>query len=166
MAAVIRRKDYEAVQAGVRIKQARQMAGFRIQADLNEILISKYGWSTGRLGNYESGQTYPGPGEFRILAVETGTSECWLAFGAGPIRSRSRDLQAIRHQNLVHCVNSLQSSPGAYSHFLEQAGTNPAAIRKYLDNPFRKVGDRQVRRFERALDKKKGWLDEQHIDHE
>lgn len=166
MSAAAKKKDPYAVQAGARIKQARQMAGYRIQADLNSILVEKYGWSSSRLGNYESGTNYPGHDEFKALAVETGTSACWLSFGEGPIRSTSRDLQAVRHQNLIHCVTSLEPPSSKYDTFLEKAGTNADAIRKYLDNPFRKIGDRQARRFERALGKGKGWLDEQHIDHD
>ncbi len=160
-----RKKDPAAVQAGARIKQARQMAGFGTQADLNATLTTKYGWSTGRLGNYESGHSYPGPDDFVVLATETHTSECWLAFGVGPIRARERDQQAIRHQNLVHSVNALlKGPPQAYEEFLSAAESNAEAIRKYLDNPFRRIGDRQARRFERALGRGKGWMDEQHID--
>ena len=153
-------KDPFAVKIGARIKQARVMAGFNRIKDLNEILIKKYSWSSGRLGNYESGQSIPGPDDTLILANETDSSACWIFFGMGPIRSQSRDLQAIRYQNLVHAATEVRSNKKSYREFLEAAGSNHEAILKYLDNPFRKIGDRQARRFERALHKTKGWLDE------
>lgn len=166
MAATPRAKDPIAVQVGARIKQARQMAGYKTQGELNKILIGDYGWSTGRLGNYEAGQSMPGPQEAHILGKVTGSSECWIMFGAGPIRSRERDVQAIRHQNLTLSINELKEQNKGYAEFLEKAGSTPTALQKYLDNPFKKIGDRQARRFERALNRRKGWLDEQHIDHD
>jgi len=158
------KKDPTAVRIGARIKQARQMADFPRQADLNVILIEKYGWSSGRLGNYESGQSIPRPDDVRIIAKETDSSECWIMFGVGPIRSRSRALQAVRYQNLVHVVESLKGQISDYNDFLSTAGSSPEAMEKYLTNPFKKIGDRQARRFEHAMGKKKGWIDEQHVD--
>ena len=106
----------------------------------------------------------PGPEEIQVLAKETGSSECWIMFGVGPIRSRERNIQAVRHQNLVYSVNTFKETPKDFKAFLDAAGSNPEALAKFLDNPFKKIGDRQARRFERALGKCKGWLDEQHID--
>jgi len=151
-------------QMGARVKQARTMGGFATQKDLNEILVKKHGWSTGRLGNYESGGSAPGHDELLILSQETGTSACWIMFGTGPIRSDHRDLQAIRHQNLVHSLLSFQENKKEYTLFLKKAESNAEAIGKFIDNPFKKIGDRQARRFERALKRPKGWMDEQHID--
>lgn len=47
-----------------------------------------------------------------------------------------------------------------------RAGSPTSALLKKLDNPFKKIGDRPARCFERALGKRKGWLDEQHIDYD
>lgn len=166
MATKAKGKDPIAVQVGARIKQARQMANFNTQGELNRILVGEYGWSTGRLGNYESGHSLPGPEEAHILGKVTGSSECWIMFGAGPIRSRERDIQAIRHQNLTLSVNELREDNDSCNDFLAKAGSTSTALQKYLDNPFKKIGERQARRFERALGRRKGWLDEQHIDHD
>ena len=125
-------------QIGARVKQARVMGGFSTQKDLNEILVKKHGWSTGRLGNYESGGSAPGHDEFLILSSETGTSACWIMFGTGPIRSDHRDLQAIRHQNLVHSLLLIQENKKEYTLFLKKAESNPEAINKFIDNPFKK----------------------------
>lgn len=149
---------------GARIRQARKMAGFKTLAQLNEKLTKKYKWSASRLGNYETGHSAPGPVEVCILAKETGTSPCWMMFDSGPIRSNERDLQAIRHQNLTRAVEDREEDKSRYQQFLEKAETNAQAIRKYIDNPFRKIGDRQARRFERALGKSRGWMDEQHVE--
>lgn len=49
MAATPKNKDPIAVQVGARIKQARQMACFKTQGELNKILVGEHGWNTGRL---------------------------------------------------------------------------------------------------------------------
>lgn len=159
-------KDPIAKQIGARLKQVREMAGYKTQQDLNDVLKKKYGWSNSRLGNYEAGYSKPGPEEITIIAKITDSSACWIMFGTGPIRSSERDLQAIRHQNLDLTVAKLKDETGKYRAFLEKAETNDNALSKYIDNPFRKIGDRQSRKFERALGKRKGWMDEQHVDND
>lgn len=151
-------------QIAARVKQARVMGGFAVQKDLNEILVNKHGWSTGRLGNYESANSTPGYEEVSLISEVTRTSACWIMFGTGPIRSQHRDIQAIRHQNLVHSLLSIEDDKKKYKQFLEKSESNAEAIKKFLDNPFKKIGDRQTRRFERALGRPKGWMDAQHID--
>lgn len=158
-------KDQIAIDIGCRVKQARQMAGFKTQKDLNEILINVHQWSTGRLGNYEAGQSTPGPGDVELLAKITKSSACWIMFGAGPIRAGDRDLQAIRHQNLVNSVELLKSKGETpLAAFYDLCESNNQAIKKFTENPFRVIGTRQSSRFEKALSKPKGWLDEQHIE--
>lgn len=160
-----REKDSTAIVIGQRVKQARLMADFTTIKKLSEKLMSKYGWSTGRLGNYESGQSIAHPDDIEIIAKETKSSACWIMFGSGPIRATQRDLQAIRHQNLVHCYATLkEGDKAALDEFLEKSESNKSAITKFIDNPFRKIGLRQARRFEKALGRTKQWLDEQHIE--
>lgn len=160
-----KRKDQTAVEIGNRIKQARQMAGFKIQKDLNAKMIKKHGWSTGRLGNYEAGQSTPSPSDVLLLSKETKTSACWIMFGAGPIRAGDRDLQAIRHQNLVNMIALLdEQGNDSLDRFYKRCESNADAIKKYTDNPFRVIGARQARRFEKAMSKPDKWLDEQHIE--
>ena len=140
------------------------MAGFRTQADLNRILTSRYGWSPSRLGNYESGQSVPKPDDLSILAKETDTSECWLMFGIGPIRSQKRLTQAIRHQNLTHIVDQYRRNRKALSEFLAASELSRSKLNTYLNDPFKRIPDRLARRMEQALNKPEGWMDEQHVD--
>lgn len=158
------KKDSIAVQIGARIKQARAMAGFNTQAGLVPILLEQHTWGKSKLGMLESGQTRAGIEEAEILEAITGASACWLLFGNGPIRDGQRDVQAIRHQNLVHAVNELKKSSQHYKTFLTDAESNESAITKFLNDPFRKIGDRQARRFERALKRARGWFDQQHVE--
>jgi len=151
---------------GARIKTARKMAGFKTQADLNAVLVSKYTWSDSRLGNFESGHSRPSIEVVEIIAKETGTSACWIMFGTGPIRSHERDVQAVRYQNLKYCVESISKSKLEFEKFLTKTETNNDALNKCLANPFKKIGTRQARRFEKALGKTSGWFDEQHIEHD
>lgn len=158
-------KDLTAIKIGSRIKQARQMAGFKTQKDLNKTLIKEHQWSSGRLGNYEAGQSTPGPDDVSLIAKITASSACWIMFGSGPIRSGDRDLQAIRHQNLVNSIELLRNEGESFlMAFYELCQSNDNAIKKYTENPFRVIGTRQTRRIEKALGKPNGWLDEQHIE--
>jgi len=158
-------KDPTAVKIGKRIQQARKMAGFKAARDIN-IELEKQGWSSSRLGNYESGISIPGPDEVRLLAELTDTSECWIYFGVGPIRSRARDIQAVRYQNLATVVKNMASDPAAFEHFLEKSRSTEESLNQRLMNPLKKIGDRLARSFERALGKPNGWFDEQHVDND
>lgn len=159
-------KDPTAIQIGQRIKQAREMAGLTTQKALNDILVPLHGWSTSRLGNYESGFSIPHPDDLKLIADSTSSSVCWLTFGAGPIRASHRDRQAVRAQNLSNAMSALRPDQEALSAFLQRARTDAATLQAMLDNPFRPIGDRLARQFERALDKPNGWFDEQHIEHD
>jgi hypothetical protein len=153
-------------QVGPRIKQAREMGGFDTQAKLNAILTTTHGWSPSRLGNYEAGYSIPGPDDVDIIAKETGTSACWIMFGAGPIGSREREIQAIRHQNLVHTVESLKADQAGYRALLDTANTSPAKVELFVSDPGKAIGDRIARQMEKVLGKRKGWFDEQHVEHD
>ena len=158
-------KDPIAVQIGLRIKQVREMAGFPTQVALSERL-REYGWSPSRLSNYEAGISMPGPEEASLIATLTTSSECWIMFGLGPIRSLSRDKQAVRHQNLVFRIRVLQRESGRYEAFLRKAKLKSAKLQAYVNDPALEISDRFARNFEKLLGERKGWMDEQHVDHD
>lgn len=155
------KKNPTAVKIGNRIKQARKMAGFATAAQLNEHLES---WSASRLGNYEAGISMPSPDDIERIAKITGSSPCWITFGIGPIRATSRDVQAIRHQNLTFVAEQLETSPSKLRLLLKEMGISSYKLDELLDNPFTPIIDRYARRCEKFLKKHKGWMDEQHVE--
>ena len=138
-------KNPTAIKIGNRIKQARKMAGFDTAAQLNEHLSD---WSASRLGNYEAGISTPSPGDIERIAAITGSSPCWISFGIGPIRASSRDLQAIRHQNLSFLVEELKTAPSKLRSLLQSLGISRKKLDELMDNPFTAIQDRYARRCE------------------
>ena len=161
MTEIAQNKNPTAVKIGNRIKQARKMAGFNTAAQLNEHLPD---WSASRLGNYEAGISTPAPDDIERIAAITGSSPCWITFGIGPIRASSRDLQAIRHQNLSFLVEDLKKTPTKLRSLLQTLGVSRKKIDELIDNPFTPIQDRYARRCEKFLNKPKGWMDEQHVE--
>ncbi|MDH5178316.1 MAG: helix-turn-helix domain-containing protein [Gammaproteobacteria bacterium] len=155
------KKNPTAVQIGQRIKQARKMAGFETAAQLLEEIPE---WGTGRLGNYEAGISLPSPDDIKLISRVTGSSPCWIMFGLGPIRASGRDLQAIRHQNLVYVFEGCRGERGAITSFLKAVGLSRSKIDEHLDNPFLAIPDRLARKCEIFAERKSGWLDEQHVE--
>jgi transcriptional regulator with XRE-family HTH domain len=156
------RKNPTAVQIGQRIKQARKMA----EMDTAEALLKKIPeWKRSRLGNYEAGISMPSPDDVRLLAAATGTSPCWIMFGAGPIRANGRDLQAIRHQNLVAIAEEAKAKR-QLTDLLKALGISRKKLDSYLANPFLDLTQRMMRRCESDLKKPTGWMDEQHVEND
>jgi transcriptional regulator with XRE-family HTH domain len=149
-----RSKDPAAVRIGKRIAQARKMAGFRTAKDFREKLSD---WPDNRLSWYEAGYSMPHPADVERIATLTDASPCWIMFGLGPIRSAQRDLQAVRHQNLIY-LHGQQLTQVA------SAQLDPAQLSKHLDNPFLHIGERLARRLEQAAARPERWLDEQHVE--
>lgn len=154
-------KNPTAVQIGQRIKQARKMADFDTAAQLLKKIPD---WGTGRLGNYEAGISLPSPDDVKTIANITGSSPCWIMFGLGPIRSSGRDVQAIRHQNFVYIFEDWKNQKGEVTSFLGAVGLSRKKIDDYINNPFMVIPDRVARKCEKYASKKKGWLDEQHVE--
>ncbi len=140
-----------------RIKQARRMAGLETQAALLKRIPE---WKPSRLGNYEAGVSTPGPDDILKIAQATETSPCWLMFGLGPIRPSSRDLQAIRHQNLIRLVEQMEESQTLLAKTLK---ISRKQLQNYLENPFQLIEDDMARACESFTQRKMGWMDEQHI---
>ena len=153
-------KNPTAIKIGNRIKQARKMAGFETAAQLNELLTD---WSASRLGNYEAGISTPAPDDIERIAQLTHASPCWITFGIGPIRSSMRDIQAIRHQNLVYLVEQVKQVEKIKT-LIAALGISPNKLDQHIDNPFVNISDRIARRCEKFLNKPKGWMDEQHVE--
>ncbi len=144
-----------------RIKLARKMADLSTQARLLALIP---GWKPSRLGNYEAGISTPSPDDILLIAEATGVSACWLTFGQGPIRPSERDLQAIRHQNLTHAFDGIDTDPDRLDAAVRRLRISRKRLREHLDNPFLPITDELARRVERLLDARPGWLDEQHVD--
>jgi len=155
------RKNPTAIQIGQRIKQARRMAGFQSAASMLENIP---GWSNSRLGNYEAGISLPSPDHIKLIADTTDVSPCWLMFGLGPIRSSGRDLQSIRHQNLVYIVQTIKASSKKMNSFLKAVGLSKKKCNDYINNPFMIIPERTVRLCEQHLEKPADWMDEQHVE--
>ncbi|HEX9802743.1 MAG TPA: helix-turn-helix transcriptional regulator [Gammaproteobacteria bacterium] len=143
-----------------RIKLARKMAGLETQASLVEAIP---GWKPSRVGNYEAGVSVPGPDDMLLIAKATGSSPCWLMFGLGPIRPNARDQQAIRHQNLTRLVEQAQQN-GGLAALAKSLRIAQKLLDEHLDNPFLPIDDTLARRCERITKRRKGWMDEQHIE--
>jgi transcriptional regulator with XRE-family HTH domain len=148
-------KDPTAVRIGKRIAQARKMAGFSPARNFREQLPQ---WPLNRLSWYEAGYSMPHPDDVELIARLTGASPCWILFGLGPIRSGKRDLQAVRHQNLVFLQREAEEHQAAG---LDLA---PEPLSDYIDNPFQHISDRLARRIEQAGGRPRKWLDEQHVE--
>ncbi len=148
---------------GARIKQARKMAGLNTQTALLEQIPE---WKSGRLGNYEAGISTPGPDDIMSISHATGVSPCWLMFGHGPIRPNACDLQAVRHQNLMHIAEERQSKHGALARLARAVGMSKTGLSEHVENPFLPIDDDFARRFERHIKAASGWMDEQHIEHD
>ncbi len=157
-----RTKDPIAIGIGKRIAQARKMAGFKTAREFRKHLPK---WPENRLSWYEAGYSMPHPGDVMIIASSTGTSACWIMFGLGPIRSGERDLQAVRYQNLTYLYRQANETSATRSRaFLTVTKLGPEQLTAHLDNPFQRIGERLARRIEKAGDKPRHWLDEQHVE--
>ncbi len=146
-----------------RIKQARQMAGLSTQAQLLKKIPH---WKSSSLGNYEAGISSPGADDILLIARATDVSPCWLMFGYGPIRSSKRDLQAIRHQNLIHSIDQCQSQPAALARLASAIGFSQQQFLEYSENPFLPIDNAITRKLEEYLQVPAGWADEQHIEND
>jgi transcriptional regulator with XRE-family HTH domain len=155
-------KDPMAMEIGGRIRQAREMAGMKTMQALVEKIPE---WGISRLSNYENGWSVAYPGDLQKIARATGTSECWLQFGVGPIRSDQRDLQAIRHQNF-RVVVTMAKEAGQLKSLVKALGVSPKKIEDYVSDPTFILSVRLVRRCEKFHVKPTGWMDEQHIEHD
>lgn len=158
------KKNPYAIQLGQRLKQARLMAGYQ---NVEQMLEQIKGWEDkrSRITNYEAGISMAPPEAILVIAKATACSPCWLMFEIGPIRPTGRDLQAIRHQNLLAVVEELRAQRQLNS-LLKALGISRKKLQEFMDNPFLEISDRLARRCESHIAKKSGWLDEQHVEND
>ncbi|MCP3869486.1 MAG: DNA-binding protein [Gammaproteobacteria bacterium] len=157
-----RTKDPVAIKIGKRIAQARKMAGFKTAKALRQKLPE---WPENRLPWYEAGYSMPHPADIEIIARITDTSACWIMFGLGPIGSGERDLQAVRHQNLVFLFREASdTSAENQTAFLSMLRLEAEKLAEYINNPFKHIGERLARMIEKAGVRPRKWLDEQHVE--
>ncbi len=98
------------------------------------------------------------------IAEAVEVSPAWIMFGVGPIRASQRDVQAIRHQNLVYVSDQLARERGKTTRFLNALGISRKKFNDHIDNPFFVIQERLARRAEKYLKKPLGWFDEQHVE--
>lgn len=146
---------------GHRIRQARIMAGFDKIVSLSEHFPN---WSDSRLGNYENGTSMPNPLDIKKIAIVTDTSPCWIMFGIGSIRSESRDIQAVRHQNFTQLFERLSKKESV--ELRNKLKLKPKELNNHLKNPFLKITATICRKVEKYIAKPKGWMEEQHIEND
>lgn len=156
-------KDIFKKKIGKRIRQARKMAGFSSCKVMTEAME---GWSGSRLANYEQGFNIPHPVDLLAIAQRTDTSPCWIMFGSGPIRSNHRDQQAIRHQNLTNIYDEEKEKRGGITRLAKALGISRDTLNKHIDNPFKPISDSLAAKFEKHLKLAKGWMNEQHVEHD
>ena len=155
-------KNPTAVQIGQRIKQARRMAGINTAEALLEKIPE---WKRSRLGNYEAGISMPSPDDVQLISTATGTSPCWIMFGAGPIRATGRDLQAIRHQNLIAVIEEAKGNR-SLGRLIKALGISRKTLDSHLSNPFLDLPKRMMRSCEKFIGKPTAWMDEQHVEND
>jgi len=153
-----RSKDPTAIRIGKRIALARKMAGF---STAKAFRLKLDDWPANRLSWYEAGYSMPHPADVERIAGLTGASPCWIQFGLGPIRSGERDLQAVRHQNLVYLLEQVAAGTGG---LLAATGLSAERLDAHMDNPFLRISERVARGLEQATGKPAKWLDEQHVE--
>ena len=146
---------------GKRIRQARKMAGFNTLTSLTTDIDD---WSESRLGNYENGTSLPNPLDIKQIAKLTEANPCWISFGIGSIRSSERDKQAIRHQNLSQVCESLTEDE--LVKFCIRINLPRKELYKFINNPFLEITDNFSQNIELSLEKRKSWMDEQHIEND
>ena len=149
---------------GKRIRLARKMANMT-QKSLLEAATPHFGKNESRISNWENGRSTPLYRQIMLIAQITGTSPAWIVMGYGPIRSEKRDIQAIRHQNLTFKWYEPGSSKMRRSSQQSLDITEQMVI-EFLCNPGIEIDDASARLLERQFDMPKGWMDEQHVDHD
>lgn len=157
-------KSIYKTQVGQRLQLARKMADISSVAKLIE---NEHEWQ-GRdstLSNYEAGISLAPPEAALFYQMKTRCSACWIYFGSGPIRTDGRDEQAIRHQNLVAIFEDAREEKQIKA-FLSALGLSRPKLDNYINNPFKEIPDKLARKAENFSKRKKGWIDEQHIEND
>lgn len=158
-------KNPWAIAVGNRLQQSRQMADFNNIDQLLQQLPKQWHKKRSRFTNYEAGISLVPPEIVELVAEATQCSACWIMFGTGPIRDNGRDIQAVRHQNLVFKIEEIrkQKKLGA---LYKEAGLSKHKVEEYLNDPFKQIEERLSKKLEKSLKLSPGWMDEQHIEND
>ncbi len=138
---------------GKRMRQARKMAK---ESNVRKLSL-RLGWSAGRLSNFETGLSTPGVEETLEFCKATGSDPCWITYGVGSPRAASQ--QSTRYRNFISAIEKADGE-GELPELIKKLNLSEDYINNIVANPFKKIPDRLVRRFEKHLNKKRGWMDE------
>ncbi len=73
-------------------------------------------------------------------------------------------MQSTRYHNLMAVLGNAETA-GELPAFLEAIELSIERLDKLRGNPFKRISDRMARRCEKYLNKRRGWLDESHVEH-
>jgi transcriptional regulator with XRE-family HTH domain len=146
-------------EVGERIKTVRTANGYKTRADLTQHFPD---WSEGRLANYESGTSLPGPVDILRIAEQTNTNPCWILFGRGAMFSQEPDIHQIRRQNLARVCSGLDEE--ALQTLLRDLKIKSREFNNLLRNSTSRIGKTICRKVENLLELEKGSIDRQDFD--
>lgn len=146
-------------EVGVRIRTARTSSGYKTRADLTGHFPD---WSEGRLANYESGTSLPGPIDILRIAEQTGTNPCWLLFGRGSMLHHEPDIHQVRHQNLARICSGLSALE--LSNLRRKIKVKSREFDNILKNPTTRIGKSLCSKIENGLGLEKGVMDRPVLD--
>lgn len=158
-------KNPWAIAVGSRLQQARQMAGMSNVDQLLKQFPKQWHNKRSRFTNYEAGISLAPPEVAELVANATHCSACWIMFGTGPIRDNNRDIQAVRHQNLVFKLDEMRQQKKLTALY-KNAGLSQHKLQEHLNDPFKQIENRLARKLEKHLKLSTGWMDEQHIEND
>ena len=141
------------VKIGKRIRQARLMARESNSRDLS----IRFGWSGGRIHNYETGLSTPGVDETLQLCDAVGVDPSWITYGVGA--PQPAELHSTRYRNFIDALDNAEKK-GYLEEYLAAIKLPIERMQKFRNNPYSKIPDVMARRCEKYLGHRRGWIDE------
>lgn len=138
---------------GKRIRQARLMARESNSRDLS----IRFGWSAGRINNYESGISTPGVDETLQFCAALKVDPGWITYGIGA--PRPAELHSVRYRKFIEALDYAEKK-GILPDYLAAIKLSPERMLKFRNKPYTKIPDVMARRCEKYLDRHRGWIDE------
>jgi transcriptional regulator with XRE-family HTH domain len=142
------------IKIGKRIRQARLAAKF---TNSRVLCVEVFSWSAGRINNFETGISTPGPDETVALAEKFGVNPCWITYGVEPMRST--DHYSTRYCNFMRIFEDAERE-ATLPELLEAVKLTFERLDKIRENPRKKIPDVMARRCEKYLGQHRGWIDE------
>ena len=141
------------VKIGKRIHQARMMA----KESNSRSLSVRFGWSAGRIHNYETGLSTPGVDETLQFCEALRIDPSWLTYGIGA--PRPADTHSNRYLKFIDALDKAEQE-GALDKFLAVIKLPPERMAKFRNKSKSKIPDVMARRCEKYLGMHRGWIDE------